>query len=214
MRAHEHYRHWTAAYVLGALDPVERHEFEEHLSQCAECQEEVRSFAPIPGLLAKVEQPGPVTVPGSIEERAVSRVRSEWTALVRSRRRWQVLAVAAALATVFAFATLLSTPAPGSGTLLVFSDGALARGEIAVDQRPWGTEVVLELEELPDASFYTAWAIDEGGNWYHVAAWGPTPNSSVMVVGASPLDVADLDRIVVTTGDRDRMILEAWPADA
>src|SRR4029450_13226426 len=29
---------WDAAYVLGALSPAERREFEEHLSSCKSCQ--------------------------------------------------------------------------------------------------------------------------------------------------------------------------------
>jgi len=211
MSGHEQYRQWSAAYVLGALDPAERHDFEEHLRRCRDCQEEVRSFAPIPGLLSKVEEPGPVAVPGGFEERIVSRVRSEWASLARSRRRWQALAVAAALAAVFAVAALLSAPAPGGGTPLVFADGARARGEILVDERPWGTEVVLELDGLPPAGSYTAWAIDESGNWYQVATWGPTPNSAVVVTGASSVSFADLERIVVTGGDRTRTILEARP---
>ncbi len=213
MSGHERYRQWSAAYVLGALDPAERHDFEEHLRRCGDCQEEVHSFAPIPGLLTKVKEPGPVTVPEGFEEWVVSRVRSEWTSLARSRRRWQAVAVAAALAAAFALAALLSAPAPGRGTPLVFADGALARGEILVDERPWGTEVVLELDGLPPAGSYTAWAIDESGNWYQVAAWGPTPNSAVIVTGASSVSFADLDRIVVTSGDRSQTILEALPGE-
>ena len=29
---------WDAAYVLGALSPAERREFEEHLASCPHCQ--------------------------------------------------------------------------------------------------------------------------------------------------------------------------------
>ncbi|MFQ5522511.1 MAG: hypothetical protein ACE5F5_02910 [Acidimicrobiia bacterium] len=77
-------------------------------------------------------------------------------------------------------------------------DIPLASGEIVVDQRAWGTEVVLELDGLPPAGSYSAWAIDEAGNWHQVATWGPTPNYSVVVTGASSLNFSDLDRIVVT----------------
>ena len=45
---------WDAAYVLGALSPAERREFEEHLASCPPCQAEVSELAAIPGLLAQV----------------------------------------------------------------------------------------------------------------------------------------------------------------
>jgi hypothetical protein len=45
---------WDAAYVLGALSPAERREYEEHLASCPACQSAVSELAAIPGLLAQV----------------------------------------------------------------------------------------------------------------------------------------------------------------
>ena len=45
---------WDAAYVLGALSPVERLEYEEHLAGCPACQSAVSELAGMPGLLAQV----------------------------------------------------------------------------------------------------------------------------------------------------------------
>jgi hypothetical protein len=45
---------WDAAYVLGALSPAERREFEEHMAQCAACQAAVSELAALPGLLAQI----------------------------------------------------------------------------------------------------------------------------------------------------------------
>ena len=45
---------WDAAYVLGALSPAERREFEEHLASCPVCQGAVSELVAIPGLLAQV----------------------------------------------------------------------------------------------------------------------------------------------------------------
>jgi hypothetical protein len=45
---------WDAAYVLGALSPAERREFEEHMSSCASCQAAVSELAALPGLLAQI----------------------------------------------------------------------------------------------------------------------------------------------------------------
>jgi hypothetical protein len=45
---------WDAAYVLGALSPAERREFEEHLASCPFCQAAVAELAALPGLLAQL----------------------------------------------------------------------------------------------------------------------------------------------------------------
>lgn len=53
------YTQWDAAYVLGALSPTERGEFESHLAGCADCRTAVAELAGLPGLLAQVP-PGEV----------------------------------------------------------------------------------------------------------------------------------------------------------
>lgn len=50
----DEYRRWDAAYVLGALSPVERREFEEHLATCPTCQGEVAEVAGMPGILSQM----------------------------------------------------------------------------------------------------------------------------------------------------------------
>src|SRR5690606_26259909 len=52
--AHARFASYDAAYVLGALSPRDRQEFEQHLRECAECAQGVRELAGMPGLLAKV----------------------------------------------------------------------------------------------------------------------------------------------------------------
>ena len=52
-RAGDPYLRWDAAYVLGALPPRERREYENHLAGCAECTTDVLELAGIPGLLAR-----------------------------------------------------------------------------------------------------------------------------------------------------------------
>jgi hypothetical protein len=45
----------TGAYVLGALAPGEREDYERHLAGCPECRHEVAQLAVLPGLLARLE---------------------------------------------------------------------------------------------------------------------------------------------------------------
>jgi hypothetical protein len=49
------YSHLDGSYVLGALSPAERLEFEQHMAGCKECARAVRELAGIPGLLARVD---------------------------------------------------------------------------------------------------------------------------------------------------------------
>lgn len=52
--ARDAYSHWDAAYVVGALSPEDRREFEQHLAACASCSRSVAELAGLPGLLAAV----------------------------------------------------------------------------------------------------------------------------------------------------------------
>lgn len=57
------YREWDAAYVLGALAPGERREFEQHLAGCPACREAVGDLAGMPALLGMV--PADVAMPAA-----------------------------------------------------------------------------------------------------------------------------------------------------
>ncbi|WP_432457252.1 anti-sigma factor family protein [Cellulomonas iranensis] len=58
------YREWDAAYVLGALAPAERRDFETHLAGCAQCRAAVGELAGVPGLLAMVPPDVALALPG------------------------------------------------------------------------------------------------------------------------------------------------------
>ncbi|WP_328415075.1 hypothetical protein OG470_22190 [Micromonospora sp. NBC_00389] len=47
----------VASLLIGALGPLERHEFETHLRQCPMCLEELILLAPLPGLLHRATPP-------------------------------------------------------------------------------------------------------------------------------------------------------------
>ncbi|MGH3339679.1 MAG: anti-sigma factor family protein, partial [Propionibacteriaceae bacterium] len=75
---------WDAAYVLGALSPAERREFEEHLASCPSCQAAVSDLAALPGLLAQLSPDDAAmlsmadeTVAGSAETPVLSAVQTD-----------------------------------------------------------------------------------------------------------------------------------------
>ncbi len=53
---HARFAEWDAAYVLGALSPAERREFESHLEDCGRCRDAVTELSALPGLLGRIDE--------------------------------------------------------------------------------------------------------------------------------------------------------------
>ena len=212
MKDHQIFREWPAAYVLGALDADERRDFESHLSECRECADEVASFAPIPGLLARIETVESPAAPERIAELAVERVRSDWRGVVRSRNRWRIAAAVAIVAMLAVMVPAIVGEEPAApAAVFELEAGAQATGQIAMDTRFWGTALEFELQELPTHDRYEAWVVSSAGEWQQVAAWGPTPAGSARLLGSSSIQLADIDSVVITSGGRDDSIATARP---
>lgn len=208
MNDHQRFHQWSAAYVLGALDTDERLTYEVHLGSCEICQTEVRSFSPVPGLLNAAGTDELIEAPPRVAESMVEKIQSEWSELARSRNRWRWTAgAAAAVALVLAFAAISASPQVGA-QMAVQAD-SLATGSVSLDERPWGTAITLDLEELPPNETYVAWAVDRSGARQQVASWGPTPNSTAQVSGASSFEATDLEWIVITPEGQNEPILKA-----
>jgi hypothetical protein len=101
--------HSDAAYVLGALSPADRLEFERHLPDCERCRRSVTALAGLPGLLSRVpreqvEAPLPFEpLPETVLPALVGAVRREQ----RRRAVLVTLGTAAAVAVVALGATAL-----------------------------------------------------------------------------------------------------------
>ena len=214
MSDHQTYREWSAAYVLGALESSERREFETHLAECEACRHDVSSFAPIPGMLARVESPDSDPAPRRIADQAVARVRAEWVAVVQSRRRWRLATVvAAAVAVVALVLPAIPDDQPQTRTLSL-DPGTPTVGQIALEAKGWGTELTIALDDLPRHDRYVAWVITRDGEWQQVAVWGPTPAARARLTGASSYQTGELERVVITSADRDATIATARIGDA
>src|SRR5215216_6226612 len=72
---HEHWQDATGAYVLGALDEVERAAFEEHLAGCPACREEVDQL--LPAAQALPISVDPVAPPPALKTRIMAEVERE-----------------------------------------------------------------------------------------------------------------------------------------
>jgi hypothetical protein len=157
--------HSDAAYVLGALSPADRLEFERHLPGCERCRRSVAELAGLPGLLGRVpreqvEAPLPFEpLPETVLPALVAAVRREQ----RRRTVLVTLAAAAAVAVVALGATALQgarddgptpqpqavpssstrTVAPASRAMDVVVDYGV-RADVSLTQVKWGTKVGID----------------------------------------------------------------------
>ncbi|NAZ86732.1 anti-sigma factor family protein [Kineococcus indalonis] len=107
-------------YVLGALSPAERGEFEEHLGACASCRAAVEELAGLPGLLSRVpadvvaalEEDAPAPLPPRAPDTLLPRLLREVRARRRRRRLVLVGGAAAACLAVLAGAAALDGGGP------------------------------------------------------------------------------------------------------
>jgi len=201
---------WSASYVLGALEPQERREFEEHLAGCDRCRREVNEFTPLPGLLAKARPEDVEPAPRVVTTNAVRRARAEWVNLDRSRRRWRW--VAGAATAVAAAVLLVPTLFASSDSDAVWQvDSPIASGSVSLESKAWGTAIHLDLSDLPRYEGYIAWVVDLEGNAQQVAAWSPTDSGRGVLASASSIGLEHIQAVAVTDLSGDERILTAEP---
>jgi len=117
-------RQALGVYVLGAIDPAERAQVDEHLATCPACREELASLAGLPAMLRKVPVVEAERLAAADAESGLSMVPSEdmlkslvsRTANVRRIHRWRgVLAAAAAVIVALGGGAAIATALqPGS----------------------------------------------------------------------------------------------------
>lgn len=221
--------HRDGSYVLGALSPNERQEFEQHLAGCAECARSVRQLAGLPGLLARVDPevlvsaPAGEPVPDTLLPALARRVRrGRW-------RRTAAVAGAAAAAAVLLTLTSLAVvealdgdesaatvPEPSArattvppGTTMAPIGEVPVRGSLTVTSVPWGTRLDLtcsypvgeESYAAPSDATYALVVQTRGGRTEQVATWRALPGRTMQVTAATAADRSSIALVEVRTDD-------------
>jgi len=220
------YRDWDAAYVLGALSPTARREFEEHLAGCGDCRDAVSELAGMPGLLAQVS-PDEVAELGlaaatastaGIDSTMPETLRSPVLGRLARRRRVNraMLALAAAfalLAGVLGIGVLRGSfvdPARPEGasfrvafTRVVPSEMVAVADVVPVEG---GTELNVEClygEKDPKVPFtrsqYEIVVLDRQGQPTPVKTWPVQPNHLMTPSGKSTLPVSKIGSLEIRT---------------
>jgi Putative zinc-finger len=211
---------YDAAYVLGALSPADRREFEDHLAVCPACASSVSELAGLPGLMSRVSvdqlTAEPEPVPETLLPSLAREVRRE-----RRRRHLVVGAAAAAAACLIAVGGVAITrpdsPArppvtasASSGTAdLVFN--AVVPSPVTASARlvdmAWGTRIDLTCAYRTQGSYptsgvpYAMVVVDRHGTAEQVATWKALPNRELTVMGASSRARRDIASVEIRTMD-------------
>jgi len=148
---------WDAAYVLGALSPQDRHEYEEYLAANRERAAPLTEFADLPGILNALSPEEAVALDATPEEEVDDRrpldfMPSLARAAERRQRRSRRYVIAMVAATAAAFlavgviftATVASRPRPSTAPTLQAMAPAGRSGvtaQLAVSEEEWGTRL-------------------------------------------------------------------------
>jgi anti-sigma factor RsiW len=193
-------RQALGVYVLGAIDPAERAQVEEHLAACPECREELASLAGLPALLRKVPIVEAERLAAPEQDLELAGVPSAEmltsllarTTNVRRIHRWRSVAAAAAVAIValgggVAVASALqpsAAPPPGLGQTVAWQQtsgsGPVAGAHLTVryHHEPWGTRMMVNVTGLQPGSVCQFRVMDATGGTSVVGSWKVWPGGS------------------------------------
>ncbi len=205
----------AAAYVLGALPPDERADFEEHLESCADCRRSVRELAGVPGLLSRV---GPNDLadappaPDTLLPRLLRAVRRR-----NRRRRWAVAAVAAAAVVAAVLTTVQLTGEPTPSPVVAMRqvvDTPITAG-VSVTPEASGARLWMTCRyhgHDPWTKPYALVVTDEAGVRHRLATWRVGPDGKASVTASVDMPPDQIATVELTTLDGRPLLRLRHPA--
>jgi hypothetical protein len=155
----EHDRSQLGAYALGALEPDEAREVDEHLATCAECRAELAELEELKGFLGQVPPEafldGPPPEGDLLLQRTLREVRTT-TPAPKKRSRWLLVATA----------VVVVAGALGGGVLI-------GRQSVEEDDEPVaGSKQVTATDATTGTTMATTVEPRTGWSWVHVQITG------------------------------------------
>lgn len=216
------YELWDGSYVIGALSPAERREYESHLDGCVRCSRAVRDLAGLPGLLGRI---GPEVFESAVEEPVPDTLMPRLVRETRRRdrrRTWLTAGVAAAAAAVVTVGgtavldhstggTPVAVPSSSSPAQPAFqpmrsvSPDPMTAG-VALTSVAWGTELHLQCSygRLPGGYLSGSYALlvhTRDGRTQKVASWNGVPGKTMQLTAATASPVGQITSVVLTKAD-------------
>jgi anti-sigma factor RsiW len=205
-----------AARALGHRDPARDPGLDAHLDGCPECRAELLDLRMLADTLAEADPTylaAPEPDPG-LGDRVLHRIAFAASAQRARRRRAgaAIVAVAAAILVVVAGVAVAGRGSTTSATEVALAGPGDLAGEAELVDRPWGTEVHLDVSGLDEGEVYWLWLSSaEGDRVVAGTLTGTGGEASAVLAAALPFD--DAARVWMTD-ERDDVVLDATvPAD-
>ena len=233
------YADWDGAYMLGALSPGDRRDYERHLNDCVACSQAVAHLVGLPGLLAQVPLDQALQLDLSTEastERptetradaahSATRLPRLVQAARASVRRARLLAAGAVLAAAaIAASAALVVPGwleqPGASVTEPAVDMAAVvpsplTASFRLTGEDWGTRIDATCSyATSDNDFgpqaYALFVTDRDGHDTLVASWIAGPGSTITATGTTSVAENDIASVDIRWMPDERVLLESTP---
>jgi predicted anti-sigma-YlaC factor YlaD len=186
------------AYVLGALDPVDRRRMDEHVLDCPACAAELEELAALPPLLATVPlddlRDAPVTPSPDLYDRVAAAAAAERPAPARGRR-W--LLVAAALLAVVGAGAGITSWVLGAGEMTRTVVAGPVHMSVTVTGQGDGTVLDVSVAGVPAHTNCTLVVVDRDGDRHPAGKWAATYEGKAWFKGWSDVDRSDVENVVL-----------------
>ena len=218
------YAEWDAAYVLGALEPGERRDFEAHLATCERCRASVAELASMPGLLTRAqpwfeETSGEVGPPSNLVSLVEAR---EARRRAKARRRVGFTAVGAAAVLALGIGIPLAlTPAPPAPDAVVAMEAVASTpitASLTFDSVAWGTNISMTCD-YPASAYpgtgggtYSLVVTSTSGDTQSVGTWDAVPGKTIHLDAATSVPLDEI--ATVTMVDSSGTVLLSAPVTA
>lgn len=213
-------RQALGVYVIGAIEPAERAQVDEHLAICLECREELASLAGLPAFLHRV----PVTEAQRLaaddgaagfappSDQLLDSLLTR-TARVRRARRWRAVTAAAAAVAVAAGGGVAGALAAGSGGTSAVAGGwhtvsatgpqTTAAVTVKYATRSWGTDMKVHVRGIQPGTVCQLRVTDAAGHARVAASWQvPYNDASIWYPASTSLSEGSLRSFQVTSGGK------------
>lgn len=214
-RDHATFAQWDASYVLGALTPGDRRDYEAHLEECGRCRAALAELASVPGLLARARpvadlgddaQEGvpPANLVDLVVQREVRRRRT-----IRNRIIGGVAGIAATIALAITVPIALTHPAgPATTVALAAVADSTMTTTLGLSPVAWGTRIDMTCDYPVGSKWNDAYGplsyqlvvTDRAGNASQVSTWNAVPGETVHLAAATAVPLSQIASVEVRSG--------------
>ncbi len=222
---HDELHRLLGGYLLGGLDEADTDRLDAHLLDCDECRDELDRLSPVPELLRRLpdaqraagddaQPPISMSARPSAEniEGLLGRMRAERSRENRRARvRWLAAAAVVLVAAAIGFGVLRgdrqarppqALPSPELVTAqFEAAQGSGLTGQAVLTPKQWGVSVALDVTKLRGEGPFKCQVRSMQGEVEQAAIWGPTQSGNAKVIGASSIQLRNVQS--VTVADRD-----------